>query len=60
MSERSRIIIVILLVAGYIFLDQRYFKNEKGITATTVIISILIAMVVYSGLVLFFKRKHKS
>lgn len=60
MSERARIIIVILVVAGYNFFDQRYFKAVKGITVVSVLISMLLAMITYSVLVIYFRRKHKD
>ena len=57
MSERLRIICVILIVAGFILLNKFFLKYGKD---TVVIISIVIALIVYPVLVLFFKRKHKS
>jgi hypothetical protein len=60
MSERTRIIIVILMVIGYNYLDQRYFKAVKGITVVSVLISMLLAMITYSVLVIYFRRKHKD
>ena len=57
MSERLRIIFVILFVAGFIFLNQSFLNYE---TDSAVIISIVIALISYSVLVLFFKGKHKK
>ncbi len=57
MSDRLRYIVVILIVVCFIFLNQRFFKLGRD---TAVIISIVIALIVYPILVLFFKRKHKS
>lgn len=59
MSERTRIIIVLLFVAGYFFIDQRLINHGTGITVVKVIISIIISLIVYSGLVLLFSKKHR-
>jgi len=55
MHDRTRLIIVALIVICFIFLNQRLFKYGKD---SVVIISIVLALVVYSTLVLFFRRKH--
>ena len=59
MSERSRIITVVLFVGLYFYLDQNFFTSVKGVNLTKVIVAMLIAMVVYSILVLLYKRKRK-
>ena len=59
MSERTRIIIVLLFVAGYLFIDQRLINHGTGITVLKVIIALLISIIVYSGLVLLFSKKHR-
>jgi len=58
MSEIKRVIIVILVVGGY-NIALRYF-GYSILTDTNVVISILIAMAVYSGLVLFYRRKKRN
>lgn len=59
MSEVKRITIVILFVGAYNYL-QRRFNGHQGFPMVDVIVSILIAMAVYSCLVLFFRRKKRS
>jgi hypothetical protein len=58
MSEIKRVIIVFLVVGGYNIV-LRYF-GYSILTDTNVIISILIAMAVYSALVLFYRRKKRN
>lgn len=58
MRERGRIIAVIIVVGLYNIIDQFFIRNHRGITISSVIISIVIAFVVYLGLIYFFGKKH--
>lgn len=60
MSEKLRIVIVVLIVVAYNFIDQRYFKAVKGMTIVSVLISMLIAMITYSILVIYFRHKRRD
>jgi len=57
MTETARFVVVFLFVAGFIFLNQEFFKLNTDIV---VIVSILIAMIVYSGLVLINYNKSRK
>ena len=57
MSERVRIIVVILFITSFIFLNKQVFKFNQD---TVVVVSIILALVVYSVLVLYFNKKRKS
>ena len=59
MSERIRIIIVVIFVAGYFFIDQRFISPGKGITIMKAIIALFISLIVYSGLVLLISKKRR-
>lgn len=58
MRERGRIIAVIIVVVVYNIVDQFFIRNQRGITISSVIISIVIAFVVYLALIYFFGKKH--
>ena len=58
MKERGRIIAVIIVVVVYNIVDQVFIRSQRGITISSVIISIVIAFVVYLGLIYFFGKKH--
>jgi hypothetical protein len=58
MQERERIITVIIVVAVYILVDQFLVRRHNGIDIWSVIISIVIALVLYLGLIYFFGKKH--
>jgi hypothetical protein len=60
MKERQRIIAVIVIVVLYNVVDRYLIHPGKGLTTSTVIISIGIASVVYIGLIYFFGRKHMN
>lgn len=60
MYERTRIIIVILSVVCFNVIDQLFLRAKRGITDTSVYFSLLVALLVYSLLVLFFRKKKKS
>lgn len=59
MTEFKRILIVILFTGAYNFIQHR-FNGHQGLPLQDVVISILIAMLVYSCLVLFFGKKKRS
>ena len=58
MKERGRIIAVIIVVVLYNIVDQFLIRNQRGITLSSVGISMVIAVVVYLGLIYFFGKKH--
>ena len=58
MRERGRIIIVIIVVVVYNLVDQFLIRDQRGITISSVIISMVIAFVVYLALIYFFGKKH--
>lgn len=58
MKERGRIITVIIVVVVYNIVDQLLIRSQRGITISSVIISIVIAFVVYLALIYFFGKKH--
>jgi hypothetical protein len=58
MQERERIITVIIVVAVYNLVDQFLIRRHNGIDIWSVIISIVIALVLYLGLIYFFGKKH--
>lgn len=58
MRERGRIIAVIIVVVVYNIVDQFFIRNQRGITISSVVISIVIAFVVYLALIYFFGKKH--
>ena len=58
MKEKGRIITVIIVVVLYNVVDQFFIRNQRGITISSVVISMVIAAVVYLGLIYFFGKKH--
>ncbi|HEU5164018.1 MAG TPA: hypothetical protein VFU29_00685 [Chitinophagaceae bacterium] len=58
MQERDRIITVVIVVAIYNLVDQFLIRKQPGITDISVIISIVIAIVLYLALIYFFGKKH--
>lgn len=58
MQERDRILTVIIVVAIYNLVDQFLIREHRGITDGSVIISIVIAIVLYLALIYFFGKKH--
>lgn len=58
MKERGRIIAVIIVVVLYNVVDQFLIRSQRGITLSSVVISMVIAFVVYLGLIYFFGKKH--
>lgn len=58
MRERGRIIIVIIVVVVYNLVDQFLIRDQRGITISSVIISMVVAFVVYLALIYFFGKKH--
>jgi hypothetical protein len=58
MKEKDRIITVIIVVAVYNLVDQFLIRKHRGITDMSVIISIVIALVLYLALIYFFGKKH--
>ena len=58
MKEKGRIIAVIIVVVVYNIVDQFFIRSQRGITISSVIISMVIAFVVYLALIYFFGKKH--
>lgn len=58
MQERQRIITVILVIIVYNIVDQFLIRKQRGITDMSVIISFVIAIVLYLALIYFFGKKH--
>lgn len=58
MRERGRIIAVIIVVVVYNIVDQFLIRSHRGITISSVIVSMMIAFVVYLALIYFFGKKH--
>jgi predicted permease len=60
MKEKQRIITVIIVVLVYNLIDQFLFRSQRGITISSVIISMVIAFVLYLVLIYFFGKKHMN
>jgi len=58
MQERDRIITVLIVVGIFNVIDRLFIHRHEGLTLTAVIISIVIAIVVYLALIYFFGKKH--
>jgi len=58
MKERQRIITVIIVLIVYNLVDQFLIQKHRGINDTSVIISFVIAVVLYLALIYFFGKKH--
>jgi hypothetical protein len=56
MQEKDRIITVLIVVAVYNIVDQFLIRKHRGITDMSVIISIVIAIVLYLALIYFFGK----
>ena len=60
MQEKQRIITVVLVVVVYNLIDQFLIRKQRGITDSSVFISIAIALVLYIALIYFFGKKHTN
>jgi len=60
MKERQRIITVIIVLIVYNLVDQFLIQKHRGINDTSVIISFVIAVVLYLALIYFFGKKHMN
>ena len=58
MKEKERIITVIIVVVVYNLVDQFLIRKHRGFTDTSVLISFVIALVLYLALIYFFGKKH--
>ena len=58
MQEKQRIITVLIVVVVYNLVDQFLIQKHRGINDTSVIISFVIAVVLYLALIYFFGKKH--
>ncbi|HZI52950.1 MAG TPA: hypothetical protein VFD56_04590 [Chitinophagaceae bacterium] len=60
MKERQRIITVIIVVVAFNLVDQFLLRSQRGITISSVVISMIIAFVLYLVLIYFFGKKHMN
>jgi hypothetical protein len=60
MKEKQRIITVIVVVILYNIIDQYFIRDRRGLTISSVLISMGIATVLYIALIYFFGRKHMN
>jgi len=60
MQERQRIITVVIVVVVYNLVDQFLFRSHRGLTISSVFISMVIALVLYLLLIYFFGKKHMN
>lgn len=60
MEERQRIITVVIVVVVYNLVDQFLIRKHRGITDSSVIISFILALVLYLALIYFFGKKHMN
>jgi len=58
MQEKQRLITVVIVVVVYHLVDQFFFRSHRGLTVSSVAISIVLGMVVYLALIYFFGKKH--
>jgi hypothetical protein len=58
MQERERIITVLIVVIVYNLVDQFLIRRHHGIDDWSVIISMVIALILYLVLIYFFGKKH--
>ncbi|TMI98157.1 MAG: hypothetical protein E6H08_00745 [Bacteroidetes bacterium] len=58
MKEKQRIITVLIVVLLYNLVDQFLIQKHRGINDTSVILSFVIAIVLYLALIYFFGKKH--
>ena len=60
MSGAKRITIVIIVVLIYNYFNQPLFNIDDDLSMTNVVVTLCIAMVVYTGLLFLAKRKKKD
>ena len=60
MQERQRLITVVIVVVIYNLVDQFFFRSQRGLTISSVVISMVIAIVLYLILIYFFGKKHMN
>jgi len=60
MKEKERLITVLIVVVVYNVIDRLLIHRHQGLTDSAVIISIVLAIVVYLGLIYFFGKKHMN
>lgn len=58
MQEKERIIIVLIAVILFNLIDQFLLRAHRGITISSVVISMAIAFILYLVLIYFFGKKH--
>jgi len=58
MKEKQRIITVLIVVLLYNLVDHFLIHKHGGINDTSVIISFVIAVLLYLALIYFFGKKH--
>lgn len=60
MQEKERLITVAVVVIIYNIIDRLFFHRGQGLTISAVVISIVIAIVLYIALIYFFGKKHMN
>jgi hypothetical protein len=60
MKEKQRIYTVLIVVVIYNLIDQFLIRSKRGITDSSVYVSMGIAIVLYIALIYFFGRKHMN
>ena len=60
MEEKERLITVLIVVVIYNVIDRLLIHRHQGLTDSAVLISIVLAIVVYLGLIYFFGKKHMN
>ena len=58
MQEKQRLITVAVVVVIYNIIDRLFIHRGQGLTFSAVVISIVIAVVLYILLIYFFGKKH--
>jgi hypothetical protein len=58
MQEKQRLITVLVVVVLFNIIDRLFIHKGKGLTDFAVIVSIIIAVVLYLALIYFFGKKH--
>ena len=60
MVEKQRLITVFIVVVVYNLIDQFLLRSHRGLTISSIVISMVIAMIVYLALIFFFGKKHMN
>lgn len=60
MKEWARLVTVFIVVILYNYYNKALFNINNDLSLLNVIITLVIAMIVYTGLEFFIRRKHKK